>query len=87
MYIKISFPFLYVQICGMRLVIFKVSVVEWMSCNFTSFLTIFKSYQAYGRVIMKGCLQWNSVLGWGEFVPPSDLESVTAKSADQYLPY
>ena len=27
----------------------------WMTCNFTSFLTAFQSYQDDGRLIMKGC--------------------------------
>ena len=30
----------------------------WMTCDFTSFSTVFQSYQANGRVIMKGCVQW-----------------------------
>ena len=34
----------------------------WMICYFTSFLTLFQSYQDDGQVIMKGCAQWNSVL-------------------------
>ena len=44
----------------------------WMICDFTSFSTVFQSYQ---RIIMKGCMQWNPftvekistfrvVLGW-----------------------
>ena len=28
-----------------------------------SFLTVFQSYQDAVRVIMKGCVQWNSVYG------------------------
>ena len=34
----------------------------WVTCNFTSFLTVFQSYQDDGQVIMKGCVQWNPVL-------------------------
>ena len=30
----------------------------WMSCDFTSFLTVFQSYQDDVRMIMKGCVQW-----------------------------
>ena len=30
-------------------------------CNFTSFSTVFQSYQDDGQVIMKGCVQWNPV--------------------------
>ena len=33
----------------------------WMTCDFTSFLTVFQSYQDDGRVIMKGCMQRNPV--------------------------
>ena len=33
----------------------------WMICDFTSFLTVFQSYQDDVRMIMKGCVQWNSV--------------------------
>ena len=35
----------------------------WMNCDFTSFLTVFQSYQDDVRMIMKGCVQWNSVYG------------------------
>ena len=39
-------------------------LVGWMTCDFTSFLTIFYSYQDSGMVMMKGCVQWNPVYGW-----------------------
>ena len=32
----------------------------WMTCDFTSFSTVF---QDDVRLIMKGCVQWNSVYG------------------------
>ena len=35
----------------------------WMTCDFTSFSTVFQSYQDDGRLIMKGCVQWNSIYG------------------------
>ena len=35
----------------------------WMTCDFTSFSTVFQSYQDDVRMIMKGCVQWNSVYG------------------------
>ena len=33
----------------------------WMICDFTSFSTVLQSYQDDGRMIMKGCVQWNPV--------------------------
>ena len=33
----------------------------WMTCDFMSFSTVFQSYQDDGRLIMKDCVQWNSV--------------------------
>ena len=35
----------------------------WMTCDFTSFSTVFQLYQDDGRLIMKGCVQWSSVYG------------------------
>ena len=35
----------------------------WMNCDFTSFSTVFQSYQDDGRLIMKECVQWSSVYG------------------------
>ena len=35
----------------------------WMICDFTSFSTLFHSYQDNGRKIMKGRGQWNPVYG------------------------
>ena len=35
----------------------------WMTCDFTSFLTVFQSYQDDRRTIMKGCVLWNPVYG------------------------
>ena len=32
-----------------------------MTCDFTSFPTVFQSYQDGGRVIMKDSVQWNPV--------------------------
>ena len=33
----------------------------WIICDFTSFLTVFQSYQDSERLIMKGCEQWNPI--------------------------
>ena len=35
----------------------------WMTCDLMSFLTVFQSYQDDVRMIMKGCVQRNSVYG------------------------
>ena len=34
----------------------------WMTCNFTSFSTVFQSNQDGGSFIMKGCVLWNPFL-------------------------
>ena len=34
-----------------------------MSCDFTSFSTVFLSYEDDGLMIMKGCVQWEPVYG------------------------
>ena len=39
----------------------KEQMGRWMSCEFTSFSTVFQSYQDNAWVIMKDCAQWNSV--------------------------
>ena len=41
----------------------SIKMDGWMICDFTSFSTVFKSYQNDGRLIMKGCVQWNYVYG------------------------
>ena len=38
-----------------------------MTCDFTSFSTVFQSVWEDGRVIMKGCVQWNPIYGWKDF--------------------
>ena len=35
----------------------------WMICDFTSFSTVFQSYQDDGRMVLKDCVQWNPVYG------------------------
>ena len=37
----------------------------WKTWDFTSFSTVFQSYQHDGWLIMKGCLQCNPVIGSG----------------------
>ena len=34
-----------------------------MTYDFTAFSTVFQTYQDDERLIMKGCVQWNSVYG------------------------
>ena len=38
-----------------------------MNCDFISFLTVFQSYQADVRVLMKGCVHCNLVYGRKDF--------------------
>ena len=38
-----------------------------MTCDFTSFSTVFQSYQDDGQMIKKGCVQWNLVYGREDF--------------------
>ena len=45
------------------LILYMYKMDGWMTCDFTSFLTVFQSYQDDVRMIMKGCVQWNSVYG------------------------
>ena len=55
-----------------------------MTCDFTSFSTVFRSYQDDERLIMKGCVQWNPV--YGEKVSPrAGLELATVRSLGQRL--
>ena len=35
----------------------------WMTSDFTSFLTVFQSYQDDVLMIVIGCVLWNSVYG------------------------
>ena len=38
-----------------------------MTCNFTTFSTVFQSYQNDGMVIMKSFVQWNHIYDWKDF--------------------
>ena len=38
-----------------------------MTCDFTSFSTVFQSYQDNGKVIMEGYVQWSPVYGREDF--------------------
>ena len=48
-----------------------------MTCDFTSFSTVFQSYQDDGRMIMKGCVEWIPVYSSEDF-NSSGLELGTA---------
>ena len=54
-----------------------------MICDFTTFSIVFQSYLDDGRVILKGCVQWNPIYGWRDF--QVGLKPWTAKSAGQGL--
>ena len=56
----------------------------WMTCDLTSFLTVFQSYQGDVWMIMKGCVQWNSVYGWEDFTSSED-RIWSARSVGQRL--
>ena len=48
--------------CSCLIWVYSVRMDGWMTCDFTSFSTVFQSYQADGRLIMKGYVQWNPFL-------------------------
>ena len=48
---------------GIRKICSRQGIDGWMTRDFTSFLTVFQSYQDDVRMIVKGCVQWNSVYG------------------------
>ena len=39
----------------------------FMAYDVTPFSTVFPSYSSDGRMIMKGCVEWNLVYGWKNF--------------------
>ena len=54
----------------------------WMTGKFTSFSTVFQSYQDNEQLIMKGCVQWNPI---DKISPRVGLELGTARSVGQCL--
>ena len=56
----------------------------WMPCDFTSFLTVIQSYQDDVWMIMKGCVQWNSIYGWEDYTSSED-RTRSARSVGQRL--
>ena len=57
---------------------------DWMTCDFTSFSAVFQSYKDDGRLIMKDCVQWNSVCGGEDFASSGD-RTRSARSVGQRL--
>ena len=55
-----------------------------MTCNFTSFITVFSSYEDDGWMIMKGCVQWDC-LWWKRSLPQSGFKHGTTRLAGQSL--
>ena len=59
-----------------------------MTCNFTSFSTVFQSYQDNWWMIMKSCVQWNPTYGCEDFASsgaqtqalPSELSGLLTSS-------
>ena len=56
----------------------------WMTCDFTSFSTVFQLYQDDGRLIMIGCVHWSSVYGREDFASSGD-RTRSARSEGQHL--
>ena len=52
--------------------------------RFTFFSTVFQSYQDNGRLIMKKCVQWNSVYREEDFATSDDQTRFT-RSVGQHL--
>ena len=67
-----------------RMEIVVLEMGGWVTSAFTSFLTVFQSYRDDVRMIMKGCVQWNSVYGSEDFTSSED-RSRSARSVGQRL--
>ena len=72
--VALTFSLHYFKVHGYTYVFyhFHEEMNEWITCNFTSFSTVFQSYLDDGRLIMKGCVQWNSIYGWEDFASSKD---------------
>ena len=58
---------------------------RWLDdLRFNVLLTVFQSYQDDVWMIMKGCVQWNSVYGWEDFTSSED-RTRSARSVGQRL--
>ena len=54
--------------------------MDWMTYDFSSFSTVFQSYQNDGRMIMEGYVQWNPV-----YSSQAGIELGTTRSVGQGL--
>ena len=54
----------------------------WMTCDFTSFSTVFQSYLDYERLIMKGCDN-GALFTVEKILPRAGIELGTARSVGQ----
>ena len=50
----------------------RIKTDGWMICDFTSFSTVFQSYQDDVRLIRKSCVQRNSVYDLEDFASSGD---------------
>ena len=53
--IKDQVTYMYYTVAIYIIKVVSISMDGWMTCDFTSFLTVFQSYQADVKMIMKGC--------------------------------
>ena len=58
-----------------------------MTYYFTSFATVYQSYQDSGQVIMKVCLQWNPPFGLKRSLTQMGLNPMIARSVGKWLTY
>ena len=56
----------------------------WMTCDFTSFSTVFQSYQDDERLIMKDCVQWLQWFKVEKFLPRAGIR-LSARLVGQRL--
>ena len=63
---------------------FTLDMDGWMTCNFTSYSTIFQLYHDDGRMIMKDCVQWN-LFRVERISSQAGLELATARLVGQRL--
>ena len=50
---------IYIHVMFVHISMIKMN--GWIAFDFTSFSTVFQSYEHIGQVIMKGCVQWKPI--------------------------